>query len=301
MLPSSETSLGSTQNSMPNPARSSDLAVRDGTPHGLLITSPSVMESSRRPPPPADPPGPTPRPPPRQPGEAGHDQAHGGQGEHAHPLGDHATVAVVAPVEPHQGLAVIELRVRGHPQVTAQLKEPVMALAQPGPAHRGDGDVVHLPVPDPPADAVPGLQHHDIESRVLELAGRRDPGKACSDHANVGFYRFCWHRLPPRAITSPPPAWPKRRTRPRANSAVTSSRDRSVGQGWARAQRATGERPPEASGPAGDAAVPPGGAVAVGQLGGLGSPQADVGDGGFGAWVRRDEFQPGEEPVDLLA
>ena len=50
MLPSSETSLGSTQNSVPNPARSNALAFRDGTPHGLLITSPSVMESSRRPP-----------------------------------------------------------------------------------------------------------------------------------------------------------------------------------------------------------------------------------------------------------
>jgi len=53
--------------------------------------------------------------------------------------------------------------------------------------------------------------------------------------------------------------------------------------------------------PPAHAAVPPVGAVAVGQFGRLGSPQADVRDGGLGARVRRHEFQPGEEPLDLLA
>ena len=57
----------------------------------------------------------------------------------------------------------------------------IMARAEPLPAHLDDLSIGEMGVLDPPADAVPRLEHDDVPSLADELLRRGEPGQTSTD------------------------------------------------------------------------------------------------------------------------
>ncbi len=112
-------------------------------------------------------------------------------------LGDAAPVAVVDPVETHDVVAVVVLRVHLQPVFPAELEHPLLALSQPRPARRDHGAAGQLPVPDPAAHAVPGLEHHDLTPRSGQLPRGGKPRESGAHDTHVRCHLL--HDPPPRS------------------------------------------------------------------------------------------------------
>ncbi len=64
------------------------------------------------------------------------------------------------------------------------MKQPPMSTGTPPSGALG---------PDPPADPVPRFEHHDRLPGLGQASGRRQPGEARPDHADVRFQGPVWH------------------------------------------------------------------------------------------------------------
>ena len=92
-----------------------------------------------------------------------------------------APIALGLPVDLHDGVALVVLRIDVEPDLAGELEHAVLLLAEPRAADRYDGAVARRPVPHAAADAVPRLDQRDRLSAFLQALRGREAGKPRAD------------------------------------------------------------------------------------------------------------------------